>query len=479
MPPIVDIHTHAFNSLDYATLQFIAAHVGHLGQARTELLKAMHEALRREVESGRSRLPARAEDLKETLFYDLAQECARELAGKESVPPEVAASPEFWAAPATGTAGAAPNGWGESLADFSLLGFLHYCWLTLTHDTEQMVRELIHEAGGEDNPPVQLFITHVVDMWTAFRPDLPLLGRSTLEQAAALSAVACSSDPDLKGRDLAFMAFDPNAAIEQVGGGWQVRAGALADLRKAVDEHGCIGVKLYPLMGFRPSGNAQAIGADGQPMGLQRGQACDEALERLYGYCVSKALPIVAHTRWEGAWACPGARGNADPELWRPVLVAHPTLRLDLAHLGGAEFLTGAAPAGWALTVVDLIERYNGVYTDTADHILGRKEAETQAYLANLTALIDASPLLGQRLLYGSDWHAILLFTHHPEEYLREVQARLVPLLTTRAPGFLGDNALRFLGLKRGGANRKRVIDFYKAHGPYDMVHTFPPWWPA
>ncbi|MFH1467998.1 MAG: hypothetical protein ABIO70_26665 [Pseudomonadota bacterium] len=320
MPPIIDVHTHVFNSRDYAVLRFSLAHVeGMLGEARTALLEAIYEKLERGQEGKRSLLPERASDLHEDLFYDLARQGAKEFQGKYRYDPAEVGTPGYWTVEDRERKGGEPTGWGESISGFSVLGFLHYCWLILTHSTEGLIRELIKEAGGQDTPPVQLFVTHIVDMWTAFRDDVALLGRDTLEQAAAMAEVTSSPDTDLTGRTLAFMAFDPNGAITETNGVWKVRHDALADLTTAVEKHGCIGVKLYPLMGFRPSGNAQAIGSDGQPLGDARGAACDAALERLYQFCVEQELPIVSHTRWEGAWSCPGARDNTNPAFWRPV----------------------------------------------------------------------------------------------------------------------------------------------------------------
>ncbi|MFH1463676.1 MAG: hypothetical protein ABIO70_04745 [Pseudomonadota bacterium] len=57
--------------------------------------------------------------------------------------------------------------------------------------------------------------------------------------------------------------------------------------------------------------------------------------------------------------------------------------------------------------------------------------------------------------------------------YSRQPPASSLPLGCGRSP------ALRFLGLKRGGQNRKRGIAFYQANGPFDMETTFPDWWPV
>lgn len=144
---------------------------------------------------------------------------------------------------------------------------------------------------------------------------------------------------------------------------------ALALVKEAIETQGFVGVKVYPPMGFLPTGNADMVSRLGEfkrelkrawgkrardvfyAAGLRdddddnvevdiQGTALDGALDAFYAYCAAKNVPIMAHTsRSQGTFydnaAWKAADLAADPLLWKPVLDKYPTLRLNMAHAGG------------------------------------------------------------------------------------------------------------------------------------------------
>src|SRR5215469_17122948 len=74
-------------------------------------------------------------------------------------------------------------------------------------------------------------------------------------------------------------------------------------VKDAVLNHGFIGVKLYPPMGFAPLGNVTLGGTFWNqawiPRPLHRsdmGARLDQALTELYSWCQTNGVPVMAHT---------------------------------------------------------------------------------------------------------------------------------------------------------------------------------------
>ena len=102
-----------------------------------------------------------------------------------------------------------------------------------------------------------------------------------------------------KGRIHGFAPYDP---WRQVDDEFNKRdETALNSVKRAVLEHGLIGVKLYPPMGFRAITNTELSVKDfpshlgSKPYQSGFGAALDAALERLYAFCVENQVPVMAH----------------------------------------------------------------------------------------------------------------------------------------------------------------------------------------
>lgn len=104
---------------------------------------------------------------------------------------------------------------------------------------------------------------------------------------------------------------------------------------------GFVGVKLYPLMGFRPYGNADAPDPENYPELLRQGHPqwgtlLDQAMGALFDWCANEDVPIMAHCSWS-QYPSKAAGNHGNPTAWKAVFTQTrwKNLRVNLAHLGG------------------------------------------------------------------------------------------------------------------------------------------------
>src|SRR5262249_55215663 len=150
--------------------------------------------------------------------------------------------------------------------------------------------------------------------------------------------------------------------------------GHLAMVKDAVEHRGFIGVKLYPVMGFRPYGNAQAPDPLAYPrklreLGRDWAARLDQGLADLYDWCIEKDVPVMAHCSYsQFPSEAAGKRGS--PDAWQAVL-GNPrwrALRLDLGHFGGFWDLAKPRSNGWTETVVAMMAASPNLYADVSDY---------------------------------------------------------------------------------------------------------------
>ena len=96
-----------------------------------------------------------------------------------------------------------------------------------------------------------------------------------------------------------FIGFDPwRQVVDEAQGNTPT---ALDVVKTAIETQGFIGVKIYPPMGFRATNNAsvpQSTFAGLEPVTIPvagRGTKIDDALMKLYTYCNTNEVPIMAH----------------------------------------------------------------------------------------------------------------------------------------------------------------------------------------
>jgi predicted TIM-barrel fold metal-dependent hydrolase len=285
-----------------------------------------------------------------------------------------------------------------------------------------------------------------------------------------------------------YMAFDPlrraliRKGLPTVDGTWD----PLQLTRQALKEHGFIGVKLYPPMGFRPSGNASA-GQRYQPQLVrafgtaeQLGFELDKSLDELWGLCRELDAPVIAHAAESNAAGRDFAT-RADPTWWFPVLERHRSLRVLLAHFG--RFRSFAAESGqtencesdvpfehsWEAAIGRFVKRRPGqLFSDISylSEIFGKRERKRA--VERFKAYLQLDPG-GRHLVFGSDWVMLGIesdylrgggYPHRVADFLADTG-----LSPAEIDNIMYGNALRFLGLTAPSGARKRLLDFYERHG--------------
>ena len=249
-------------------------------------------------------------------------------------------------------------------------------------------------------------------------------------------------------------------------------------VRDAIQSRGFIGVKLYPVMGFLPIGNAKADPAT-YPEKLRQtrpdwAQSLDASLTSLYRWCVAEDVPILAHCAESQAPSVDAGR-RASPQAWRNVLSEFPGLRLNLGHLGGLWDLAKASHNDWTESLIPMLAGPDSnLYADVSDYssIMHRPAttdaSDDKAVSSAVAGFLRQNPAAKNKLMYGSDW--VMLSKDLPaEQYYPSMRERLPASWGVDAAGFLGANAARFLGLSRNkgqapAKTRQRLEAFYQQH---------------
>lgn len=315
--------------------------------------------------------------------------------------------------------------------------------------------------------PVRLITPAILDVENWFGPDPYSPGRPTsmADQAELMKwlSLAQPSGVALHG----FIGFDPLRCVRNRAAGKD----DFAIVKQAIEMQGFVGIKLYPPMGFRATGNAE-LKAHEFPWHLRKipalGKELDRALLELYEYCVANDVPIMAHCAYSYG-PTEYAKNRAHPCFWERVLDVPKlsTLRLNLAHAGGLwGYNKPKDPNVWTAYVSDMLakadRKYPNLYADVGDvanFLEGTEDDKTTRLIANIKAL---PPATKARLMYGTDWSFL---GRYPAA--RNYRASLEKVMTDalgrdRLPGFFYRNAAEYLGLAPGAIPRRRIDDFYR-----------------
>lgn len=280
------------------------------------------------------------------------------------------------------------------------------------------------------------------------------------------------------GRMHGFVAFCPfREAMTSVQG---QDGQAMALVKRAVTTQGFIGVKLYPPMGFAAWGNSALQVWKGKatlPAAAHEavfGARLDAAMQRLFDWCQANDVPIMAHAnRSNGPY--PEFRDLAGSEHWSRALDRFPGLKVSFGHFGDTDLEDHGG---------DRSRLYRGLMTPAGTK--GAQVFADSSYFAGvisnpngvtdvLRALLSPaeSPVLAERLMYGTDW-TMILPQKNVERYLAEFVGVMAKLDSgVAAPrarngrlsdAFFGRNAIEYLGLTRGKPARARLEAFYARH---------------
>lgn len=285
------------------------------------------------------------------------------------------------------------------------------------------------------------------------------------------------------GRVHAFVPFDP---LREVMHGISPSNPSSLDLVKRALGRGCIGVKLYPPMGFAPLGNARIHRKnpdfwhrDWLPDSIKvanLGQRLDDALHELYRYCIAHDIPIMAHTGLSNG-AADDFEALAGAPHWRCALEEYCNLRINFGHFGDTEPVAHEEE-GYkrALGFADLMHATGSgrrAYADSGFFTEAMHDGEKmRALLQRLYTETQGkgNGALANRFLYGTDWE--MTITHgRIDSYLSEFEEMFSQLVggaafageraETLARKFFGVNAVAYAGLRAGDETRKRLQKFY------------------
>lgn len=381
----------------------------------------------------------------------------------------------------------------QAFASETDLGLILRWVRTLRMSRRSLTRRLTAEHQRNSGRVAALLTPAMVD-YAAWLGEEPKSGSSFQEQVELGARIA--ADPALTPSH-GYVGYDPlRQAIhasrpDRAYGRWN----ALGLVRTATLDKGFIGVKLYPPMGFRASGNGAATPLTNpiyQRMGLPQtvesavpaGSMLDRALGDLYGFCEAEGVPIMAHGG-PGNQAGPSFGQRADPRYWTPVFDAHPNLQVMLAHFGSFSHKTGGWTEGddtippFEQTWEAEFGRYvkarpeASVFADISYRSNIFEPAKRAACAAGLVAYIEEYDRDARHLVFGSDWVMMGMnkgwadYTHDVLEFL-DKDCRLT---STQIENVLHLNAVRFLGLQEGGKSLSRIQRFYAANGlPQDRL---------
>lgn len=228
-------------------------------------------------------------------------------------------------------------------------------------------------------------------------------------------------------------------------------------MRRAIEQLGFVGVKLYPSLGF-------SLNTD--------------AIRNVLAYCRDQDVPIVVHCTSGGFIRDAEAAGFAHPKHWLQLFTGPgDSLRLCFAHCGGWGGFCHLVDeqVEWAEAILSYMAAHPNVYADLSYHVemmIVGGEAE-KGYFNGLKKLL-AGPHAG-RVIFGTDsW--LLRLNIDDSAYWRYFETKLTKAefeqIASTAPR-------RFLGLPVDGAGARpnilRHVAFLEDHA--DRVGAPPARW--
>jgi predicted TIM-barrel fold metal-dependent hydrolase len=353
-------------------------------------------------------------------------------------------------------------------------------WAMLFFRSRQsLAQELIRASDSWGRPPLML-VPMMVD-YAHWLGQTTRKGSSFFDQIALYGALSRRSPVPIHG----MVPFDPLRSVfwtEGRHGRFETpEFDPLILAEEALTQHGFLGLKLYPPMGFRATGNETedakypepAVAALSLPKN-RLGPALDAAMTRAFDFCLRHDAPMLAHANNSIA-AGTGYGRRADPWFWIRALQDRPGLRICLAHGGGFCWRSDAPglPAGqssWEWAIGHYIRKTptSHLYMDISYF---SEALETGSRTRHITDQLkswihDCDPEV-RHIIFGTDW---IMLDKEPKSHL---YGRKVMEFLTEACGLteaqlnrvMWQNAMRFLGLD-SGKTRERLLAFYNGRRP-------------
>jgi predicted TIM-barrel fold metal-dependent hydrolase len=345
---------------------------------------------------------------------------------------------------------------------------------------------------------VDLMLASMVDYdWWLAKGTPPATPLET--QVEVMMLISVLSD----GRVHGFAPFCPLREVAAragfTNGQGEVAKSSLAFVQDAVRNKGCVGVKLYPPMGFAAYGNSAlddpAKGGNASfwsggllpdwtsrsikfPDGTTAplGQRLDQALDDLYEWCVAEQVPILAHTD-ESNGPTDAYKALAASQYWALALRKYPDLRVNFGHLGNLDApVTSVALPSTSHEFIILMgaKESPNAYGDAAyssNLLLNQSGFDERIQTAYQQSLAEHNKL-ASHLMYGTDW-SLLEMVGNNEVYMQRFAQLLSSVSGAACPAhspedcFFGWNAVDYLGLRpvtSGQNSRSRLESFYARH---------------
>ena len=220
-----------------------------------------------------------------------------------------------------------------------------------------------------------------------------------------------------------FIMFDPRREIEN----FKFPAAEMMArdaIKKAIEDYGFLGVKMYPALGYHPD-----------PESIYNPESVNKELREIYKYCDKNRIPITTHCSRDGAYSSELIRSRqsvkflSSPLYWEKVLNDYPDINLNLAHFGGGwDFLRKDDRdfESWTREILKLMKKYKNVYADVSSHsgaLMSKisnnyfkdiyrdfefdpkqiKKVNNKEYFKILNCLLDDESYR-YKILFGTDW---------------------------------------------------------------------------
>lgn len=305
----------------------------------------------------------------------------------------------------------------------SLYNYAYFLDFINKNSTEQIAEYLI-----SNSPQNTIFCTLMVDYSKVFSAK----NSKSIEEQMDLLFKIRNKYPQTF---LPFIGIDPN------------NPNVFDNFEKAFSEqYSFFGVKVYPALGFMPS---------------------HPNLMKIFEICQNYNIPVVAHCNIDGTHTTKSkiqlkffdidSSGKLilkketkqfffkhqynkffnRPQLWEPVLKAFPNLRLNLAHFDCDFDFEDDKKSQNVYRLIDLMERYPNVYSDTAYCL------HKPTYASKFVEFYTNNTIIQQRLLFGSDFHYI-----NAEGKYKELRSRFVSKIGSKIMHRISvENPLKFLDL--------------------------------
>ncbi len=236
------------------------------------------------------------------------------------------------------------------------------------------------------------------------------------------------------------------------------RSGHFAMMKKYIESGSCVGIKLYPSLGYKTQ---------------------SAAMQKVVDYAEANEVPMLIHTNGGGFKKSEQWAQEANPALWRDYLRKTKRFKICFAHFGGDEHLAepdtdyGKQSDQWCKEILSLMDQYPGrVYTDISFHTVGMIKGKNgagksyrDAYFSFLKSAMSPT-VRSKQIMFGSDY--FLVRQRASDRSIYDWFNKFGPKILddTKWRRLTSENALDFLGveLSAGGKRIGGVTSTMQAH---------------